>query len=1329
MMSIRLAGLPLACLFLAAPVHALTLNDTGQIACYNASETSTGTVSQIDPSPEDMGFEGQDCSFGASAADAVGLQLKIGASNVPGRDYTKIANDGSELPPTATRGPNPGDWGCTRDNITGLLWELRTDDAGLRDIDHRYAWGNQTPDTPNTCGGTLSTCNTDAYAVEISALNGAQGLCGRSDWRLPTPLELSGLIAYQTSLAGAEPNLIDREYFPDQTNTQAVNGFWTGTTATSSITFFGSTAAWGVDFANAALIESSKTADLQLRMVSGEVASPTERFVKAESSVSGEFTTVDTLTGLEWKTCVEGRDGADCSGSETLLDWSQALTAAANEDYAGHTDWRLPTLSELGSIRDFAAVASLPDNLNPPVIDTAAFPESSLGSAQYWSSTSDPLGPDFGMSYRYQTTLAHERGFKSNQHLVRLVRGGRFLEDHGPGGDTAPNTFSFADATVAAGALAESAPVVVGGLLGPASVRVTGEAESAYSINGSPYSALAGAVRNGDSIRLRHRAAASIGGTAATTLEIGSGSATFTSTAGDSRTPQTITFGANPGPLEVFTAARSVSASSDSGLAVSYGATPEAVCSVDSSSGELTLRGLGDCTVTANQGGNTEFAPADPQTQIVVVTRASQSIVFDTPTEVALSRGTLTVTASGGGTNAPVSVNDATPAVCTGSGVGSLTVTLVGVGTCALTATQPGNALYLEGQGTAQFEVTAVSPSLPGAPTNLVVVPRVGSVTLEFDAPTNDGGSEITAYRWTARPSSGDTLSGTCDLGACDVAAGIESGQSYTFGIAAINIVGTGPRTEATSATAIPAPAVLFPGAPTGVRVTDVGALTLGLAWDPVVGAGSATIGYLIEVATNAMGPFTEVGFASETFVTVTGLDPLTEYFFRITAVDENGTPGSPSAVISVETDSSATAGSDLIRFVNVTRTRFPEGFRGDPGFRIEADAAVRRVVYVEQFRSDEPNLGEPGRRAKKRKTRLDLTGFDGTKYVIEPPALIAPANYSGRSRLKATARAARASRTAPAGRARLELTFYPVNDPPLANGAGTTQTSTPLGKGLTPVQIPGFISNVHPGALDEQEDEAQQIVAYFVHPDPANATPSPVSNVSIDAAGTLRFDVDGSVPNANGYRYAFSLTALDDGEDRYADGQCLPDRVYGAYDQRACSHPQKFSIVVGEHTGVNLSAFRDTRAELEAELANAAKIEIEESDILVEEVEDLGEPNPLTYRMEVSNLGTTPVSGARFATEQISGLRDVSWTCTTPVGVCTPASGTGAVNTRFDLGGDNATGRAVITLLGKPVDGSNWVEISGRASMPNGSGDTPIDTARILEAVTEAALFRGGFE
>lgn len=82
------------------------LNDTGQITCFNAT-TATGVVSPATPEPEEPGFEGQDCSQGVAAADALGNQVKVGASTTPGRDYTKIANDGRVLPESAALGSGP----------------------------------------------------------------------------------------------------------------------------------------------------------------------------------------------------------------------------------------------------------------------------------------------------------------------------------------------------------------------------------------------------------------------------------------------------------------------------------------------------------------------------------------------------------------------------------------------------------------------------------------------------------------------------------------------------------------------------------------------------------------------------------------------------------------------------------------------------------------------------------------------------------------------------------------------------------------------------------------------------------------------------------------------------------------------------------------------------------------------------------------------------------------------------------------------------------------------------------------------------------------------
>ena len=111
---------------------------------------------------------------------------------------------------------------CVKDNVTGLLWEQKTDDGGLRDTDWVYTWYNTDGTTnggkagyqdyqdyqdygyygdyrdfeskfrENTCGNSLTKCNTQAY---IAALNAAN-YCGYSDWRMPSEEELISIMDF-----------------------------------------------------------------------------------------------------------------------------------------------------------------------------------------------------------------------------------------------------------------------------------------------------------------------------------------------------------------------------------------------------------------------------------------------------------------------------------------------------------------------------------------------------------------------------------------------------------------------------------------------------------------------------------------------------------------------------------------------------------------------------------------------------------------------------------------------------------------------------------------------------------------------------------------------------------------------------------------------------------------------------------------------------------------------------------------------------------------------------------------------------------------------------
>ena len=83
---------------------------------------------------------------------------------------------------------------CIFDTSTGLLWEGKTDRAGLHDYRNTYSWWNpeeshgeldyRGTENGGDCAG--SACDTWQYVI---AVNDA-GYCGYNDWRLPVKDEL-----------------------------------------------------------------------------------------------------------------------------------------------------------------------------------------------------------------------------------------------------------------------------------------------------------------------------------------------------------------------------------------------------------------------------------------------------------------------------------------------------------------------------------------------------------------------------------------------------------------------------------------------------------------------------------------------------------------------------------------------------------------------------------------------------------------------------------------------------------------------------------------------------------------------------------------------------------------------------------------------------------------------------------------------------------------------------------------------------------------------------------------------------------------------------------
>jgi murein DD-endopeptidase MepM/ murein hydrolase activator NlpD len=180
----------------------------------------------------------------------------------------------------------------------------------------------------------------------------------------------------------------------------------------------------------------------------------------------------------------------------------------------------------------------------------------------------------------------------------------------------------------------------------------------------------------------------------------------------------------------------------------------------------------------------------------------------------------------------------------------------------------PGN-LWLTGY--AQYP-------LPWAPTNVTAVAADRSAIVSWSAPSFDGGNPISIYQVNASP--GTAVATVAGPATSVVVSGTTNGRSYTFTVTAINVVGSGPGSAASSAV-VP---VAVPGPPQNVRAIP-GEGTVSLSWQPPISNGSLPItGYTVTPPSG-----TPVNLGVTTSTTVTGLTNGTTYRFTLAAVHAIG--------------------------------------------------------------------------------------------------------------------------------------------------------------------------------------------------------------------------------------------------------------------------------------------------------------------------------------------------------------------------------------------------------------------------------------------------------
>ena len=157
----------------------------------------------------------QDCNVGRDATHP------DPTDGIAGFSFTKLDASGTALADQSVDYATTP-WSCVQDNVTGLVWEVKTpstDVGSIHNQDNTYQWGGLTAigrDHPDRQGIYYDGWNTLVQGSNDDTL------CGFDNWRVPTVTELSSIVN-----RGTFNPAIDSNYFPDTDSTSFLSSsFW-----------------------------------------------------------------------------------------------------------------------------------------------------------------------------------------------------------------------------------------------------------------------------------------------------------------------------------------------------------------------------------------------------------------------------------------------------------------------------------------------------------------------------------------------------------------------------------------------------------------------------------------------------------------------------------------------------------------------------------------------------------------------------------------------------------------------------------------------------------------------------------------------------------------------------------------------------------------------------------------------------------------------------------------------------------------------------------------------------------------------------------------------
>jgi Protein of unknown function (DUF1566)/Divergent InlB B-repeat domain/Fibronectin type III domain len=290
---------------------------TGGLNCQRtvggtcSASLASGTVVTLIATPGDgnsfTGWSGACSGTSTSCTVTLDAAKSVSAAFVlaPSSRYSKVANNGNVLPDSALLGTGPGNWACTRDNTTGLLWEVKTTDGAVRDWNKTYT-NYDDPTQAQKWNGSAYVHPTQAEidaatnSIGFAKAVNASTLCGQNDWRVASKDELGGLVDQ-----GYSPK-INPSFFP---NSSSSSFFWT------SSPYFGySNSAWVMAYYDSFVRNTAgRSSGYRVRLVHG-VASAVAFTLSLGATSNGSGTLTSNTGGMHC-TSTEGTTSGTCAAS------------------------------------------------------------------------------------------------------------------------------------------------------------------------------------------------------------------------------------------------------------------------------------------------------------------------------------------------------------------------------------------------------------------------------------------------------------------------------------------------------------------------------------------------------------------------------------------------------------------------------------------------------------------------------------------------------------------------------------------------------------------------------------------------------------------------------------------------------------------------------------------------------------------------------------------------------------------------------------------------------------------------------------------------------